>query len=67
MSTLLLQTAREMYKAFAAQGTEVVYAVRCCGRLFLGFEPARKCRTCQSQPKNVEIRTEADLDNLEAG
>jgi hypothetical protein len=55
---------RELYKVFQAQGVEVVYAVRCCGRVYLGRDPAVKCRTCAKLPKNIEIRAEADLDGV---
>jgi len=58
------KTAHELYRMFLQQGVEVVYAVRCCGRVYLGREPAVKCRTCEKHPKNVEIRQEGDLDNL---
>lgn len=54
----------ELYKIFQAQGAEVVYAVRCCGRVYLGRDPAVKCRTCSKHPKNVEVRSEKDLDSL---
>lgn len=67
MSTLIDAAARELYKTFVAQGVTHVYGTRCCGRVYLGQQPAMKCRTCQGQPKNVEIAQEGDLDNLSAG
>jgi hypothetical protein len=58
------QTARDLFRVFQEQGVEVVYAVSCCERVYLGREPAVKCRTCDKHPKSKEIRTETDLDNL---
>lgn len=61
------EDVRVLYKAFTAQGIEVVYGVRCCGRVYLGTVPATKCRTCMGTPKSVELRQESDVDNLAAG
>lgn len=61
--TVDAQRILDLYLVFRAQGAEVVYLVRCCGRAYLGLEPAVKCRTCDKHPKNKEIRSEADLDN----
>lgn len=56
---------RTLYAAFVAQDPAVpVFAVRCCGRIYLGNAPAAKCRTCDEPPKNVEIRSPSDLDHL---
>lgn len=60
--SLNLDAAKEIYRTFKAQNAETVYAVFCCERLYLGLEPAIKCRTCQVKPTNVELRSEADLD-----
>ncbi len=60
----VVEVAKELYKAFASQKAEKVFAVVCCGRVYLGINPATRCRTCTSTPKNVEICTAADLDNL---
>ncbi len=62
--SLNLNAAKEIYSAFNAQNAPLVYAVYCCNRLYLGLDPAMKCRTCQVKPNNVEIRQEADLDNV---
>lgn len=62
--TVDAQRVRDLYRVFQAQGVELVYLVRCCGRVYLGREPAVKCRTCDKHPKSKEIRCEADLDNL---
>lgn len=61
----LPQSMRKVYQIFAAQDPVTpVFLVRCCGRIYMGRDPASKCRTCDDTPKNVEIRNEADLDNL---
>ncbi len=58
------ESAKELYGVFKAQGISPVYAVRCCGRIYIGRIPAVKCRTCDKPPRNVEVRSEKDLDNL---
>ena len=32
-----------------------VYASRCCGRVYLGKEPATSCRTCDKIPTVTEV------------
>jgi hypothetical protein len=61
----VLETLRKLYRTFAAQQSiEPLFGARCCGRSYIGNAPAVKCRTCDELPKNVELRSEADLDSL---
>jgi hypothetical protein len=45
-------------------GVERVFAVNCCGRVYVGTTPAQRCRTCTRTPENHEVRT--DGSNLDA-
>jgi hypothetical protein len=59
------QSLRVAYTALHSQyPDEPIFAVRCCGRIYLGPKPASKCRTCEEVPKNIEITSAGDLDSL---
>lgn len=64
MSEISRTSLVEVYKVFQAQGITKVFGTHCCNRFYLGQQPARKCRTCTKLPRNVEIQSEADIDNL---
>jgi hypothetical protein len=57
MLTALQLTA----KPFFDQGAEKVFIVKCCGRVYVGLEPASKCRTCSKIPKNHEAKNLEEL------
>ena len=60
----LRTAAKEIFRTFQQQGQESVYAVHCCGRLYLGVAPATRCRTCELTPQNVKIGSEAEIDQM---
>lgn len=64
MNDFIVNAARTLYRVFEEQNAPEVYGTVCCGRLYVGTQPARKCRTCQGVPKCIRISAEADLDNL---
>lgn len=54
LQTLLVQ--------FQGQGIEKVFMSSCCGRVYLGIDPAQKCRTCEKRPVNIETPTQSAVD-----
>lgn len=59
------QSLKTSYDVLRRHNPEAqVFAVHCCGRIYLGIQAASKCRTCDKIPQNIEIRSDGDLDNL---
>ena len=58
----LKEAARRLLVPFG-EGT-VVYAARCCGRLFIGKKPPTRCRSCGSVPNTATIGSVEELDNF---
>ena len=51
------ETLRRLAEPFFAQGEKRVFVGRCCGRVFVGAQPASSCKTCQQPFKNNECAT----------
>lgn len=49
------QELEKILKPFREQGVEKVYVSECCGRTYVGREPAKRCRTCDKTPVSKEI------------
>ena len=49
---------------FWQNGADVVHAVYCCDRLYVGVEPASQCSTCQHVPTNVQLRRGEDVSGF---
>jgi hypothetical protein len=47
-----------LLKSFFERGLKCVYTAECCGKLWVGVEPAGKCKTC-GQPVSNESREPA--------
>jgi rubrerythrin len=60
---VLASTRKALVKFHEQAPEQVVYLARCCGRIYMGWEPAIKCGTCEQPAKNVELRDVRDLDN----
>jgi len=47
---------------FKQQGVRLVYVAECCGRVYVGLEPPKRCRTCTKTPivETVEISAETE-------
>ena len=43
----------EVLARFKAQGAEEVFVSTCCGRTYIGIDPAQGCRTC-GESQDVE-------------
>lgn len=48
------ETLRRLAEPFFAQGETRVFVGRCCGRVFVGAQPASSCGTCKQPFKNHE-------------
>lgn len=64
---MIVESLREIYKQFIAQGSTEVYAAVCCDRHYLGLNEALRCRTCAKSPRNIKVLSEDDLDRLGCG
>jgi hypothetical protein len=60
----ILESARVIYQAMAAQGLPEIFATRCCSRIYIGDAPAKMCRTCKQVPNSVRLLSDADLEDL---
>jgi len=49
---------KRILPAFQAQQLERVHVVTCCGRIYVGKEPATLCRTCRKVPLSYEVSTD---------
>jgi len=56
---------RNLLPVYKQQGADTVYVVSCCGRVYIGLNPAKACRTCAQVPTNHAVRTDGtDLQLL---
>lgn len=57
---------RAVVAPFFAADPAPLYASSCCGRLYVGREPATMCRTCPKIPEPVQIGSLDDVDQAAA-
>lgn len=44
-----------LLKPFRDSGESRVFVAECCGRLYVGLQPAAQCRTCDKEPVSTKV------------
>lgn len=56
---------RNVLPVYKQLGVHTVYVVSCCGRVYVGLQIAKVCRTCAKAPVNHAVCTDgSDLQTL---
>jgi uncharacterized paraquat-inducible protein A len=63
----IYHSLRELYETFRKQSEEsaqAVHVVVCCDRVYMGYKPAARCRTCDKKPQCSTLESPEDLEHF---